>query len=158
MRHDAGTGGALVGELDEGKVLAVEQAGIKGQLAQCAGHTGQCKRHIALHLASSHLCIHHVVVHRIEAQKAGGHAAVEGETAAVASRRTQRIAVGHAECSLQEHHVIYQTLGISAKPQAEAAGHGHLQMRVAGHEHLLVALALCLQFGEESVHILGHQL
>ncbi len=155
--HDAGARGALVGELHEGEVLTVEQAGVKGQLAQRARHAGQREGHVALHLSASHLCIHHVVVHGVEAQKPCGHLAVKRETASVACRRAQGVAVGHAVGGLQEHHVIHQALGVSPKPQPETAGHGHLQVCVSRHEHLPVPLALCLQFGEEGAHVLGHQ-
>ena len=68
VRHDAGTGSAVVGKLDKAEVLAVEHAGIESQLGNSTGNAGQRKGNIALHLSTSHLCIHHVVVQRIESQ------------------------------------------------------------------------------------------
>ena len=117
--HDAGAGGALVGQLDEAEVLAIEQAGVKCQLGESAGDGGQGEGYIALHLAAAHLGVDDVVVHRVEAQQAGGHRTVEGEGRAIAGGRTEGVAVAHAEGGLQEHHVVHKALGIGAEPQAE---------------------------------------
>ena len=52
-------------------------------------------------------------------------------------------------------HVVGQRLGIGTKPQAEAAGHGHLQMGIARHQRVLVLLAERLQAVEEQLHLVG---
>ena len=157
MGHDAGARGALLRQADKAEVLAIEEAGIEGQLRQCAGNTGQCKTDVPLRLSASHLGIHHVVVHRVKAQQVGGHLAIQRKTAAVAGCRTQGVAVGDAVGGLQHDEVVDQTFGVRPEPQAETRGHGHLQVGVAGHEHMLVALALLLQFVEEAPDILGHE-
>ena len=53
-------------QLDEVEVLAVEHTGIKGHLGHRACHRGQGKGHIAFHLATPHLRVDHIVVHRVE--------------------------------------------------------------------------------------------
>lgn len=153
--HDAGAGGTLVGQLDEAEVLAVEQAGVEGQLGEGAGNGGQGEGDVALHLAAAHLGVDDVIVHGVEAQQAGGHRAVEGEGRAVAGGGAEGIAVAHAEGGLQEHHVVHEALGIGAEPQAEGRGHGNLQMGVAGHEDALVAFALADEHVEELLDGLG---
>ena len=77
--HDAGARRAFLGQLHEGEVLRVEQTGVEGQFCQCSRDGSHGESHVALHLAASHLGIHYVVVHRIEAQQAGSHLAVQGE-------------------------------------------------------------------------------
>ena len=51
---------------------------------------------------------------------------------------------------MQEEHVVHQALGVRTEPETERRGHGYLQMGVAGHEHLLVGLALLLQRVEKA--------
>ena len=79
MWHDARTCGALLRQFHKLEVLRIEQAGIKSHLRHRTSQTcyGEC--HITLHLASAHLCIHHVVVHRVEAQEICRHLTVERE-------------------------------------------------------------------------------
>ena len=157
VRHDAGAGCALLRQLDETEVLAVEEAGIEGKLADGACYARQGEGHVALSLAAPHLGIDHVVVERIEAQQLRRHRAVQRERRAIASGRAKRVAVGDAISCLQEHEIIREALGISTKPKAEAAGHRHLKMRVAWHQHVLVTLALLLQLGEEALDVLSHE-
>ncbi len=47
VRHDAGTRGALLRQLDEAEVLTVEHAGIESHLGQCSCHGSHGKSHIA---------------------------------------------------------------------------------------------------------------
>ena len=77
--HDARTGGALVGQLDEAKVLTVEQTSIIGQLSHRTGYRGQGKSHVAFHLSTAHLSINHIVIHGVEAQQTGGETTIQGE-------------------------------------------------------------------------------
>ena len=156
MRHDAGAGGAIVGQLDKAKVLTAEHAGIKRQFGNGAGNAGQREGYVALHLAASHLGIDHIVVECIEAQQAGGEGTVEGERGAVSGCRAQRIAVAHLEGCLQEEHVVHQALGIGAEPETEGGGHGYLQMGVARHQHVLVTIALRYQHVKQLFDGLGH--
>ena len=44
-----------------------------------------------------------------------------------------------------------------SEPQTERRRHGHLQVGIARHEHVLILLALLLQFCEEVVDGLGHE-
>ena len=155
--HDAGAGGAFLRELDEAEVLAIEETGVEGQFAHCPRYAGQGEADVAFRLAASHLCIDHVVVEGIEAEQLGCHGAVQGERRAVACRRAEGVAVGDAVGSLQHDEVIDEAFRVGTQPEAEAAGHGYLQVGVAGHEDVLVALALPLQFGEECLHVLGHE-
>ena len=152
VRHDAGPRGTFIGQLHESEILAVEQAGIIGQLGQCAGDAGQGEGDVALHLATPHLGIDHIIIERLKAQQAGGHRAVKRERRTVAGGRTQRIAVALAESGMQEHHVVHQALGIGPEPQAERRRHGYLQVGVSRHEHVLIGLALRLQRVEELFH------
>ena len=153
MRHDTGACGTIVGQLYECKVLTAEHAGIKGQFADGTCYAGKGKGHVAFCLAASHLCINHIVVHRVEPKQFCRHGAVQGKTATVSCSRTQWVAVGHTEGGLQEHHIIHQTFGICTEPQTEAAGHSHLKMCVARHQYILVTLTLRLQLLEEFHHI-----
>ena len=77
--HDARTGGALLRQLHETEVLAVEHAGIESHLCQCSCHGSHGESHVALHLSSAHLCINHIIVHAVETEKFGGHGAVQRE-------------------------------------------------------------------------------
>ena len=120
MRHDARTCGTLLGQLNEREVLRVEQAGIERHLSDSSCNSSDGKTYVTLHLSASHLGIYHIIIHRVEAQQIGGHRTVQGERTAIASSTTQGIAVGHLIGSLQEQHIIGQTLGISTKPQAKA--------------------------------------
>ena len=157
VRHDAGAGCALLRQLDETEVLAVEEAGIEGELADGSCYSCKSEGDVALSLAAPHLGIDHVVVERIEAQQLRRHRAVQRERRAVTGGRAKRVAVGDAIGSLQEHEIIREALGISTKPKAEAAGHRHLKMRVAWHQYVFVALALALQLSEETPHVLCHK-
>ena len=114
--HDAAARGALLGQPHETEVLRVEEAGVVGQFGQGARHGGHGEGYVALGLAASHLRIHHIVVHRVEAQQACGHLPVEGEGAAVAGGRAQRVAVGHPVGGLHEEQVVGERLGIGAEP------------------------------------------
>ena len=156
MRHDAGTRSTLFGELHEREILGVEQAGIEGELSQRTSDGGDGETYVALHLATSHLGIDDVVVHRVKAQQFGGHRAVEGERRAIAGCRAKRIAIGHLIGCLQEEHIVCQTLGIGSKPQAEARRHSDLQMGIAWHQHILVLIALLDEFVEEDLHLVGN--
>ena len=135
--------------MDEAEVLTVEETRIESQLSQCPRYRSQGEGHVALSLAPTHLCVHHIVVHRVEAQEVGGQLTVEREAAAIAGGRAQGVAVGHPVGGLHEEHVVGQTLGISSEPQSERRGHGHLQMGVARHEHVLELLALGDELVEE---------
>ena len=160
--HDRGTGGAFLWQFHKGKVLTVEHAGVECQLSHGASHRSKCKCHIALHLATSHLSVNHIIVHRVETKQSGCHLAVQGERRAITCCRAKRVAVGHAigskqgyshamNCAIgskQEEHVVGKRLSMRAKPQAEGTRHGYLQMCVARHKHVLVLLALLLQFAE----------
>ena len=116
--HDAAACGTLLRELDEREVLAVKHAGIECHLGHRAGYRRHGKCHVALCLAAPHLSVHHVIVHRVEAQQLGCHGAVERERRAVAGSAAQRIAVGHAPCSLKEEHVVGKALGIGVATPA----------------------------------------
>ena len=153
--HDAGARRTLLGEFHEREVLRVEQAGVEGHLGDGASDGGDGEAHVALHLATTHLGIDHVVVHRVEAQQFGGHRAIEWERRAVASRRAERITVGHLIGGLQEKHVIRQTLGIGPKPQSETRRHGYLQVCIARHQHVFILVALLDEFVEEDFHLVG---
>ena len=137
-------------------MLRVEQAGVEGQFGQCSGDGSEREGHVALHFASSHLCVDHVVVHGVEAQQVGCQLSVERKAGAIASCRSERVAVGHTPCGLEEEHVVAQTLGVRTEPESEAGRHGHLQVCVSGHEHVLVLFALGEQFVEEQQHAVGH--
>ncbi|CCZ88684.1 unknown [Phocaeicola plebeius CAG:211] len=63
VRHDAGAGGTFIGQLHKAEVLTTEHAGIERHLRQCSGDGSQRKRYIAFHLATTHLGIHHIVIH-----------------------------------------------------------------------------------------------
>ena len=154
--HYRRAGGTLLGQLHEGEVLTVEQACVKRHLCQRSGHGGEGKRHVALHLATSHLGIDHVIVHRVEAQQLGGHRAVQGERRAIAGGRAEGVAVGHAPGGEEVEHVVGKRFGIGAKPQSEAAGHSHLQVCVARHEHVLILLALLQQLVKQNLHAVDH--
>ena len=79
MRHDARACGTLLGEFHEVEVLAVEHTCVERHLGHRARHCGEGEGHVALHLASAHLGIDHVVVHRVKTQQPRGHRAVQGE-------------------------------------------------------------------------------
>ena len=119
VRHDARTGGTLLRQLDETEVLTVEHAGIESHLCQRSCHGSHGESHIALHLATSHLCIYHVVIHAVETEQLGSHGTVERETATIACRTSERVAVGHAISCLQEKHIICKALSIGTKPKSE---------------------------------------
>ena len=155
VRHNAGACRTLLGKLHEREVLRVEQAGVEGHLGDGASDGGDGETYVALHLATTHLGIDDVVVHRVEAQQFGGHRTVQGERRAVASCRAKRIAIGHLIGGLQEEHVVCQTLGIGTKPQAEARRHSYLQMGIARHQHIFVLIALLDEFVEEDFYFIG---
>ena len=119
MRHDAGTSGALLWQLDKREVLGIEHTSINSHLSQGACDGSQCKANIALRLATSHLRIYHVIVHGVKAQQIGRHLTIQWERRAIACSRTKGITVRHLIRRLQEQHIIGQRLGISAKPQSE---------------------------------------
>ena len=138
-------------QLDEAEVLAREHAGIEGKLGKGGGNAAQGLCDDALGLAASHLCIDHVVGHRVEAQQVGGHLAAQREARAVAGCRTEGVAVDDTIGCLQHLQVIDETLGIGAEPQAEAGGHGHLEVGIARHEDVAIAFGLLLQHVEETL-------
>ena len=88
MGHDARTCGTLLGQLHEREVLRVEHTGVESHLGDGTSDGGDGETNVALHLASTHLGIHHIVVHRIEAQQFCRHRSVQGERGTIACSRT----------------------------------------------------------------------
>ena len=156
VRHDTRTRRTVVGQLHKTKVLTVEHTRIERHLRHRSSYACHRECHIALRLSASHLRIHHVVVHRVEAQQVRSHLAVERKRRTIAGSRTQRIAVGYFPSRQQILHIVNQPFSVSAKPQTETRRHGHLQMRVARHQHILVAVALLNQLVEELLGELGY--
>ena len=73
----------------------------------------------------------------------------EGERRAIARSRAEGILVGYVVCGHQHLHVVDERLGIGTEPQSERRGHGHLQVRVSGHQVVLVFLAQLYQAVEQ---------
>ena len=142
VRHDARTSGECVVELDEAEVLARIHASVEGKLCQCCCYATESLCHDAFALASSHLCIHYVIIHRVEAEQVGCHLAVERERRAITRRTSQRITIDNLISGIEHSEVIDQSLCVSTKPKAERRRHCHLEMRIAWHEHVLILLAL----------------
>ena len=55
---------------------------------------------------------------------------------------------------MQHFGVVHEAFGVSAEPQPERRGHGDLQVRVAGHQHLVVSVGKALQQAEQALHVL----
>ena len=119
MRHYTGAGSTFIRKFYKAKVLATEHTSVKSHFRNCPGNRSQSKSHITFHLTTPHLRIHHIIIHRIKSQQAGGHLTIERKRRTIPGSRAQRIAVAHFECSLQKHHIVHQTLSIRAKPQAK---------------------------------------
>ena len=77
--HDRRACGTLFRQLHKREVLRVEQTGIKSHFGDGTCDGGDGEAYVALHLASPHLGIDHIVVHRVEAQQFRCHRAVQGE-------------------------------------------------------------------------------
>ena len=154
--HDAGARGQLVRELDEAEVRTHILAAVGGELVERQRHGAQGRGHGALRAPALHLGGHAVVDRRGEAQQVRGQLAVQREGVAVAGGGAERIAVHHLVGPAQQVHVVHERLGIGAEPQAEGRGHRHLRVRVAGQQHLLVAVAEALQGTEQGQDLSAH--
>ena len=64
---------------------------------------------------------------------------------AISGSGAQRILIAHLKSSLQEKHIIYQTLSIRSKPKPERRRHRNLQMSITRHQNILVTLTLTNQ-------------
>ena len=156
--HDGAAGGHLLGQVDEAEVLAREEAAVKCQAAYGLGYGCQGEGDYALCLAATHLGVDHVICQVAEAEQLGGEGPVEGERAAIAGGCAKGVLVGHVPRGGEHGHVVGQALGICAKPQAERGGHGHLEVRIARDEDVLIFLALGLQHVKEFDEVLGQVL
>ena len=74
--------------------------------------------------------------------------AVEWETAAITSCRTEWVAVGYAPCCQEVLHIVNETFGICSEPKSEAGRHGYLKMGIARHEHVFMTVGLGDEFVE----------
>ena len=156
MGHNARPRGTLIWQAHKTEILTIKHASVESKFGHRAGDTSESEGHVAFVLSAPHLGIDHVIIHRVETEQFGGHRAVERERRTIAGGRAERIAVGHAIGGFEKQHIVGQAFGVGAKPKTEAGGHGHLQMGIAWHEHVLIAFALLLKFREEVAHRLSH--
>ncbi len=156
--HDARSRGEVVGQRYEAEILAHEEAQIHRQPSDGGRHGGDGRGGGALALAATHLRRDGVVVERPEAEQAGRHRAVERERRTVARGRAEGVLVGDLPGGGHQPQVVDERFGIGAEPEAERRGHGDLEVGVARHQHLAIALRELLQPVEEGPHVARHGL
>ena len=158
VRHDAGARGQLVREVDEAEVGAHVHAAVGSEFIERQRNAAYRGSDGTLGAAPLHLCGDAVVDGGVEAQKISRHLPVQGEGIAVARRRAERIAVDDPVGSAEGVHVVHQRLGIGAEPEAEGRRHGHLRVRVAGQQRLLVLFTQHLEIAEQGEHLAADRL
>ena len=74
----------------------------------------------------------------------------------MACGRAQGVAIIHLVGGAQHRQIVGKRLGIGAKPQSERRWHCHLQVGVARHQHMLIALTLGLEGAKQRGEVMHH--
>ena len=83
MRHNTGTGSAIIRQFHKTEILTIEHTSIKRKFRNGPGNSGKCKSYITLHLATPHLGVYHIIIQRIKTKQTSRHRTVQWKRGAI---------------------------------------------------------------------------